>query len=336
MPQIKQAYSVTQTVVLHVAVFLALRLSSSRSLRLDRPAGVASRWLRQPRPGLDEQVRDDLQREIQAVLDQMLQRAKSAQPAAGTEPPSKEQIREQVEAARAQLSSPPAPALQPRQHPPRNGGIHVVTNGLKLAPEDRRTFNSEVRQLVQERLTGMSPDLGGQSVTVCGCNWPFGGCCWPPAGQLADLTQIDPLPFPARQDEPITIALYLQAVPGAAIDSIQFQIWIDPRWALWPPDQILVGLRIDPTLDPDQWAKEVTGWTICQCTVQTDHVENTPPNNYNWMLINQATVDTLAFRKAVFLSWANSGYFGPTPAEFWNLLGGFTLTFDWVSDGSNI
>jgi hypothetical protein len=201
-------------------------------------------------------------------------------------------------------------------------------SGLKLAPEDRRAFNSEVRQLVRERLAGMSPDLGGQSVTVCGCGWPFGGCCWPPAGQLGDLTQIDPLPWPPNQADPMTIALYLQN------DAIRFQIWIDPRWALWPPDQILVGLRIDTTLDPDQWAKEVTGWTICQCTVQTDHVENHPPNNYNWMLINQATVDTLAFRKAVFLGWNNSGYFGPTPAEFWNLLGGFTLTFDWVSDGS--
>ncbi len=50
------------------------------------------------------------------------------------------------------------------------------------------------------------------------------------------------------------------------------------------------------------------------------------------MLINRATVDTLAFRKAVFLGWHNSGYLGPTPNEFWNLLGGFTLTFDWISD----
>jgi hypothetical protein len=51
------------------------------------------------------------------------------------------------------------------------------------------------------------------------------------------------------------------------------------------------------------------------------------------MLIDKATVDTLAFRKAIFLGWHNSGYLGPTPAEFWNLLGGFTLTFDWISDG---
>ena len=279
-------------------------------------------------PGLDEHVRLDLQSEIQAILDQALQRARSARPIAGPEPPSADQIREQVEAARAQLSSAPSPASEPRQRPPGNGGIHVATTGLKLAPDDSRAFQSDVRQLVQERLVGMSPDLREQSVTVCGCG-VFFNCCWPPAGTLADLTMIDPLPFPEREDEPITIALFL-----GNSDSIRFQIWIDPRWALWPPDQILVGLRIDPTLDPDQWAKEVTGWTICQCTVQTDHVENHPPNNYNWMLINQATVDTLAFRKAVFLGWNNSGYFGPTPAEFWNLLGGFTLTFDWVSDGS--
>jgi hypothetical protein len=299
------------------------KLNQARQSSPQRPAARISVRA----PGLDEQVRDDLQSEIQAVLDRTLQRAKSAQPAAGTEPPSNEQIREQVEAARAQLSSPPSPAPEPRQRPPRNGGIRVDTSGLKLAPEDHRAFNSEVRQLVQERLTGMSPDLGGQSVTVCGCTWPFGGCCWPPAGQLGDLTPFNPLPFPARQDEPIRIALFFGS------DAILFQIWIDPRWALWPPDQIMVGLRIDPTQDPGQWAKEVTGWTICQCTVQTDHVENTPPNNYNWMLINRATVDTLAFRKAVFLGWNNSGYFGPTPDFFWNLLGGFTLTFDWIGDG---
>jgi hypothetical protein len=160
--------------------------------------------------GLDEQVRLDLQSEIQVVLDRALQRARSALPIAGTEPPSNDQIREMVRAQRAQLSSPASPAPEPRQRPPGNGGIHVATSGgLKLAPEDRRAFHSEVRQLVQERLAGMSPDLGGQSVTVCGCTWPFGGCCWPPAGQLGDLTTIDPLPFPARQDEPITIALYL-------------------------------------------------------------------------------------------------------------------------------
>jgi hypothetical protein len=300
------------------------RLSQARQSSPQRPAARISVRA----PGLDEQVRDDLQSEIQAVLDRTLQRARSAQPIAGTEPPSAEQIREQVEAARAQLSTPASPAPEPRQRKPGNGGIHVATSGLKLAPEDRRAFNSEVRQLVQARLAGMSPDLAGQSVTVCGCGWPFSGCCWPPAGGLGDLTQIDPLPFPARQDEPITIALYL-----GKRDSIRFQIWIDPRWALWPPDQIMVGLRIDPTFDPDQWAKEITGWQICQCTVQTDHVENHPPNNYNWMLINQATVDTLAFRKAVFLGWSDVGYLGPTPAEFWNLLGGFTLTFDWVNDG---
>ena len=114
----------------------------------------------------------------------------------------------------------------------------------------------------------------GQSVTVCGCGWPFSGCCWPPAGRLEDLTTIDPLPFPAREDEPIKILLFFDGDIGIHGDEILLQIWIDPRWALLPPDQIMVGLRIDPTFDPGQWAKEITGWTICQCAVQTDHVES--------------------------------------------------------------
>jgi hypothetical protein len=278
-------------------------------------------------PGLDEQVRNDLQSEIQAVLDRTLQRARSARPTAGTEPPSDDQIREMIRAQRAQLGSPPAPAPEPRQRPQRNGGIRVDTSGLKLAQEDRRAFQSEVRQLVQERLAGMSPDLGRRSVTVCGCGWLF-NCCWPPAGTLGDLTAIDPLPLPSFERDPIKVALYFGRHHQ---DAILFQIWTD---RLLARNQIMVGLRIDPTQDPDQWAKEVTGWQICNCATQTDHVENTPPNNYNWMLIDQSMVDTLAFRKAIFASWNNSGYLGPTPAEFWNLLGGTTLTFDWISDGS--
>jgi hypothetical protein len=92
-----------------------------------------------------------------------------------------------------------------------------------------------------------------------------------------------------------------------------------------------VGLRIDATLDPDQWAKEVTGWTTCECTVQTDHVESAA-NDYSWMLIDRASVDTLGFRKAVFLGWRDVAYFGPTSEVFWDLLGGFILTFDWLAD----
>jgi hypothetical protein len=204
----------------------------------------------------------------------------------------------------------------------------VATKGLRLSPEDQRAFRSEVRQLVQERLAGMSPEMSEQPLMVCGCP----GCCWPPDGRLGDLTTIDPLPFPAREDEPISVALYFKG-DGLFIkgDTILFQIWIDPRGGVIPPDQILVGLRIDAAQDPDQWAKEITGWTICQCAVQTDHQESATAN-YKWMWINRATVDTLAFRKAVFLGWHNSGYLGPTRDEFWNLLGGLVLTFDWLQD----
>jgi hypothetical protein len=279
-------------------------------------------------PGLDEQVRLDLQSEIQAVLDGTLQRARSARPIASTELPSNDQIREQVEAARAQLGSAPSAAPKPRQRSPGKGGIQVATSGLKLAPEDRRAFHSEVRRLVRERLAGLSPGLGGQpAVTVCGCTWPFGGCCWPPAGDLEDLTTLH-LTFPPREDESIKVGLDFQG----GVETIFFQIWIDPRWATWPPDQILVGLLIDPTYNPAQHAKEVNGWTNCQCEVQIDH-QDSATTNYNWMLINQATVDTLSFRSGQFLGWNDCGYFGPTSADFWNVLGGLTLTFDWMWDG---
>jgi len=95
-------------------------------------------------------------------------------------------------------------------------------------------------------------------------------------------------------------------------------------------DRYLAGLRIDPDVDPGQWAKEITGWTTRQCTVQTDHVESAS-QDYNWMAITKDSVDTVAFRKAVFLGWHNSGYLGPTPEVFWNLLGGSAITFDWIT-----
>jgi hypothetical protein len=127
-------------------------------------------------PGLDEQIRHDLESEIQAILDRTLQQARSARPTA-IEPPSDEQVREMIRAQRARLLSPASPAPGPRPRPRGNRGIRVATNGLKLAPEDRRAFNSEVRQLVRERLGGASPDA-----VVCGCTWVFSECCWPPSG----------------------------------------------------------------------------------------------------------------------------------------------------------
>lgn len=98
-------------------------------------------------------MRSDLQSEVQAVLERTLRRVQSAQPAAGREPPSDDQIRAMI---RAQLSSPQRPPAPERQRPQSNGGIRVATSGLNLPPEGRRAFQSEVQQLVQERLGGMS------------------------------------------------------------------------------------------------------------------------------------------------------------------------------------
>ena len=273
-------------------------------------------------------MRSDLQSEIQAVLERTLRRVQSAQPTAGREPPSDDQIREMI---RAQLSSPQRPPAPRQERPQSNGGIRVATSGLNLPPEGRRAFQSEVKQLVQERLDGMSQAQSSPQVTVCGCP-PFGGCCWPPAGTLGDLTTIASLLPPQPNNPPIKIALYFQGDIGIGGDAILFQIWAVPDLR---PTAILAGLRIDTTQDPDQWAKEITGWTDCQCTVQTDHVESSSPD-YSWMAIIKDEVDTLAFRKAVFLGWHNSGYLGPTPEVFWNLLGGSAVTFDWISDHAKV
>jgi hypothetical protein len=103
---------------------------------------------------------------------------------------------------RAQLSSPQRPPAPERQRPQSNGGIRVATSGLNLPPEGRRAFQSEVQQLVQERLGGMSQAQSRPQVTVCGCP-PFSGCCWPPAGTLWDLTQIAHLLPPQPNNPPI-------------------------------------------------------------------------------------------------------------------------------------
>jgi hypothetical protein len=269
-------------------------------------------------PGLDEQIRHDLESEIQAILDRTLQQARSAQPAA-IEPPGDEQVREMIRAEQARLLSPAFSAPGPRPQPPGNRGIRVATNGLKLAPEDRRTFNSEVRQLVRERLIGTSPDA-----VVCGCSWPFSECCWPPSGDDWDVTVAEPF-LPPTVNTPVRIAIYSKNRQ----DTLLWQIWAAPQPL--PRTSILVGLRIDTYADPDQWAKEITGWTTCECTVQTDHVESAA-SDYSWMLIDRASVDTLGFRKAVFLGWSDVAYLGPTPQIFWDLLGGCILTFDWVAD----
>ena len=96
---------------------------------------------------------------------------------------------------------------------------------------------------------------------------------------------------------------------------------------------MLVGLRIDATSDPDQWAKEIEGWAYCKCGVAgyKIHQEHSTVG-YQWMTIDKSEVDTLAFRKAVFLGWDNKYSF--EPMEFWKLLGGLIVTFDWLYDGA--
>jgi hypothetical protein len=49
-------------------------------------------------PDLNEQIRHDLESEIQAILDRRLQQARSAQPTTTIKPPSDEQVREMIRA----------------------------------------------------------------------------------------------------------------------------------------------------------------------------------------------------------------------------------------------
>jgi hypothetical protein len=113
-------------------------------------------------PDLDEQVRNSLQSEIQAVLDRTLQLRKPVQ----VEPPSDEQVRQMI---RSQFRS--APPGESRQRPSRNGEVRVDMSGLRLPTEDRQALESEVRQLVLKRLDGVSPHRSRQAPVVCGCTF---------------------------------------------------------------------------------------------------------------------------------------------------------------------
>ena len=116
------------------------------------------------------------------------------------------------------------------------------------------------------------------------------------------------------------------------------------RMSIWDPDpeddpstditmtQMWVGLRIDDTVDNDQWAKEIQGWAFCNCAVagQTIHVDSSTVG-YQWMLIDKTMVDTLAFRKQEYgWTWDDAYHF--EPVAFWSLLGGRVIAFDWVYD----
>jgi hypothetical protein len=293
----------------------------ARQTSLDHPAHVSVRA-----PDLDEEVRNNLKSEIEAVVDRTLQGRKPDH----VESPSDEQVRRMI---RGQLRS--APLGESRQRPSGKGGVRVTMSGLPLPTKDRRTLESEVRQLVLKRLDGVSTSRSRQQVLICGCGI-FGDCCYRP-GHTIDLTQIDPIPWQGDpRHTPPVIAIFMPPGRTKNFDDVfRMSIWApdeeqgDPGI---PLDQMMVGLRIDDTVDNDQWAKEIEGWTTCVCGVPGYKVHQEHSTvDYQWMMIDKAAVDTLAFRKAVFGGWDNRYAFDPV--EFWKLLGGLIITFDWVSDG---
>lgn len=211
----------------------------------------------------------------------------------------------------------------------------MAMGGLPLPTEDVRTLESEVRQLVLERLDGVSPRRSRQRALVCGCAGIF-GCCDRP-GHTIDLTQIDPIPWHSDpRHTPAVIGVYMP--PGRTRnfdDVLTMSIWApdeeqgDPGI---PRDQMMVGLRIDDTVKPGMWAKEIEGWAYCECGVPGYKVhQDHSTADYQWMMIDEASVDTLAFRKAIFAGYDNKYSF--EPVEFWKLLGGLIIAFDWLCDG---
>jgi hypothetical protein len=93
-------------------------------------------------------------------------------------------------------------------------------------------------------------------------------------------------------------------------------------------DQIMIGLT-----SSTEWAKEIQAWQYCLCGVATVH-QDSANSNPVWMLATSDQVATIVFRKPKFLGiWTDMYHF--EPEQFWRLLGGKVLTFDWKCDYCN-
>jgi hypothetical protein len=277
-------------------------------------------------PHLPDQDRQNLQLEIQTAVDQSLRRADSIQLRENKKPPSDRRVRRMIS---AQFGS--APPKKSRRRASSKDRVRVTMSGLSLPKQDLRSVQSEVRQLVLERVGTGSDRRARAEILVCVCGWPFGGWCDRP-GTTIDLTQIDPLP-PSSGD-PRTTPIQIGICESE--DVLTMGIWDpdprDPAEQNMTQDQILVGLRIDDALmlSTAPWAKEIQGWTTCLGGVETVHQDSVSVG-FNWMFISKDTVETLVFRKAKFLGVMTDMY-SFEPVEFWKLLGGHILTFDWLCD----
>jgi hypothetical protein len=207
-------------------------------------------------------------------------------------------------------------------------------SNLPLSDEDRQTLESEVRQLVRERLNGVT----ASQPVVCGCTWPywFQPCCNPPApSTLTPIEKIEPHPDPTVEGPPLRIALFLNSQG----DTLRMILWPwerphetrEEEPAPLRPDQMLVGLRINPEFEPNMWPKEIQGWAYCECGVgPVIHQENSQ-TWYKWLMLDEETASTIVFRKKTIFGMTDCGSFNPS--QFWSVLGGWTITFDWLVDG---
>jgi hypothetical protein len=277
-------------------------------------------------PDLDEEMRSNLQAEIQAAVDRTLERAKPVLARPDREP-TDEELRQMISAQIRELRS--APPEEPRQRPSGPTGVRVTMSNLPLSDKDRRTLQSEVQQLVRKRLDGVT--LRKQLITVCGCTWPywFQPCCMSPSP--ADLKQLGPLPDPTDPSTPpFVVALYF----NSGHDVLRMTLWAWDRHdpSPLPMDQIVVGLRIDPTFEPNMLPKEIQGWAYCDCAVGPIIHQDNSQAWYKWLPLDEETsgVATIVFREMTSSGMTDIGSFDPS--QFWSILGGWTITFDWLAD----
>lgn len=195
----------------------------------------------------------------------------------------------------------------------------ISLKGLPLPDQEIRRIESKVEQEVLEMLPG---GLRQQSIVVCGCGWPFGGCCDPP-GENIDLSNRSgenpwPPPYPPDGDYLILVCLSEDIMFWKLQDGAAYNL---------NPDQMLVGLtsRVD-------WAKEIAAWQVCTCEIAKVHQDSASQSPV-WMLLTKDQTETIVFKKPKFFGvWTDMYHIEPT--QFWPYLGGKIITVDWLWDAN--
>lgn len=197
--------------------------------------------------------------------------------------------------------------------------IAISLKGLPLPDHDIRLIESKVEQEITKILPR---ELRGQEIVVCGCGWPFGGCCDPP-GENLDMNNASgetPWPPPWPPDGIYNIAVWFK-------ESSDVMLWTLTDGASYnlTPDQMLVGL-----ITHVDWAKEIAAWQTCTCEIAKVHQDG-PNQSPVWMFLTRDQTDTIVFRKPQFLGvWTDMAHIEPT--QFWPYFGGKIMIVHWIGD----